>query len=177
MTEVEQELKNCPELISAPAIGLNPRVLFRQSRQPRVAIPALIVLIAFMSFIGWGIHHSFKVRWAREQALPQIGKLIERGQLGEAYALAVQAERYIPADPTLARSWPNFLVRFHHHQPSGGVGLPQELQRAERPMGNCRPLAHPEREVSRCGFELEIPIARLYDARTRYLPVPPPARS
>ncbi len=107
MIEVEQELKDCSELISEPASGVNPRVLFRQSRQPRVAIPALIILLALMSLIGWGIHHSSKVRWAREQALPQIGKLIERGEPGEAYALAVQAERYIPADPTLARFWPD----------------------------------------------------------------------
>ncbi len=107
MMEVEQALKNYSEVISEPASGVNPRVLFRQSRQPRVAIPALIIFIALMSFIGWGIHHSSKVRWAREQALPQIGKLIERGKPGEAYALAVQAERYIPADPTLARFWPD----------------------------------------------------------------------
>jgi eukaryotic-like serine/threonine-protein kinase len=60
-----------------------------------------------MSFIGWGIHHSSKIRWARDQALPQIGKLIERGEPSKAYALAVQAERYIPADPTLARFWPD----------------------------------------------------------------------
>ncbi len=110
MMEIEQELKDCSEQISAPASGVNPRVLFRQSRQPRVAVPALIILIALMSLIGWGIHHSSKVRWAREQALPQIGKLIERGQPGEAYALAVQAERYIPADPTLARFWPDISL-------------------------------------------------------------------
>jgi len=107
MIEVERDLKDCSELISEPASGVNPRVLFRQSRQPRVAIPALIILIALMSLIGWGIHHSSKVRWAREQALPQIGKLIERGEPREAYALAVQAERYLPADPTLARFWPD----------------------------------------------------------------------
>ncbi len=107
MMEVEQELKDCSEPISAPASGVNPRVLFRQSRQPRVAIPALIILVAFITLIAWGIHHSSKVRWAREQALPQIGKLIERGQPAEAYALAVLAERYIPADPTLARFWPD----------------------------------------------------------------------
>jgi serine/threonine protein kinase len=107
MIEVEQKLKDCSELISEPASGVNPRVLFQQSRQPLVAIPALIILIALMSFMGWGIHQSSKVRWAREQALPQIGKLIERGEPGEAYALAVQAERYIPADPTLARFWPD----------------------------------------------------------------------
>ena len=80
MIEVEQELKDYSELISEPASGVNPRVLLRQSRQPRVAVPALIILIALMSFIGWGIHHSSKVRWAREQALPRIGKLIERGE-------------------------------------------------------------------------------------------------
>ncbi|HET6218280.1 MAG TPA: protein kinase, partial [Acidobacteriaceae bacterium] len=107
MIEVGQELKDCSELISEPASGVNPRVLFRQSRQPRVAVPALIILLALMSLIGWGIHHISKVRWAREQALPQIGKLIERGETGEAYALAVQAKRYIPADPTLARFWPD----------------------------------------------------------------------
>jgi eukaryotic-like serine/threonine-protein kinase len=107
MIEVEQELKDCSELISQPASGVNPGVLFRQSRQPHVAVPALIILLALMSLIAWGIHHSSKVRWAREQALPQIGKLIERGETGDAYALAVQAERYIPADPTLARFWPD----------------------------------------------------------------------
>ena len=107
MIEVEQELKDCFELISGSASGVNPRVLLRQSKQPRVAVPALIILLALMSLIGWGIHHSSKVRWAREQALPQIGKLIERGKTGEAFALAVQAERYIQADPTLARFWPD----------------------------------------------------------------------
>ncbi|MGA9244035.1 MAG: bifunctional serine/threonine-protein kinase/formylglycine-generating enzyme family protein, partial [Silvibacterium sp.] len=107
MVQVEQELKDCSELISEPASGVNLRVLFRQSRQVRVAIPALIILLALISFVGWGIHRSSKVSWARDQALPQIGKLIERGELGEAYALAIQAERYIPADPNLAKFWPD----------------------------------------------------------------------
>jgi serine/threonine protein kinase/formylglycine-generating enzyme required for sulfatase activity len=106
MIEVEQELKDCFELISEPASGVNPRVL-RQIRRPLVAVPALIIFIALVSFTGWGIHHRSKVRWAREQALPQIGKLLERGETGEAFALAVQAERYIPADPVLARFWPD----------------------------------------------------------------------
>jgi eukaryotic-like serine/threonine-protein kinase len=107
MPEIEQELKDCYELASEPFSGVNLRVLFLQSRQPRVAFPALIILLALMSLVGWWIHHSSKVRWARNQALPQIGTLIERDELGEAYALAVQAERYIPADPILAKFWPD----------------------------------------------------------------------
>jgi eukaryotic-like serine/threonine-protein kinase len=107
MVEVEQELKDCSKLISEPAIGVNPRVLFQKSKEPRFAVPAAIILLVLISLIGWGIQRSSKVRWAREQALPQIGKLMERGETGEAYALAVQAERYIPADPTLAGFWPD----------------------------------------------------------------------
>lgn len=107
MPEIEQELKNCYELASESASGVNLEVLFRQSKRPRVAIPAMLVLLTFISLGGWWIHHSSKVKWAKEQAIPQIGKLIEQDELGKAYALAVQAERYIPNDPTLEKVWPD----------------------------------------------------------------------
>jgi cephalosporin-C deacetylase-like acetyl esterase/predicted Ser/Thr protein kinase len=107
IAEIELELKNCYELTSEPSSGVNLRLLFRQSRQPRFAIPALIVLLGLTNLGGWWIHHNSKVKWAREQALPQIGKLIEQEKLGEAYALAMQAELYIPQDPILAKVWPN----------------------------------------------------------------------
>jgi eukaryotic-like serine/threonine-protein kinase len=107
MAEVEQELNDCYDLTSEPASAVNLRVLFRQSRRPRVAIPTLIILIALLGFGVWWLHYSFKVRWARNQALPEIAQLIEHERVGEAYALAVQAERYIPRDPMLAKFWPN----------------------------------------------------------------------
>lgn len=107
MPEIEQELKNCYELASGSARGVNLEVLFRQSKRPQVAIPALLVLLAFISLCGWWIHHSAKVKWAKEQAIPQIGKLIGQDEFGKAYALALEAERYIPNDPTLARFWPD----------------------------------------------------------------------
>lgn len=107
MPEIEQELKDCYELISEPVSGVNLRVLFRQSKRPRIAIPAVLIMLAFTSLWGWWIHHSSRVQWARDQVLPQISKLIEQGELGEAYALAVQAERYIPNDPTLVKFWPD----------------------------------------------------------------------
>ncbi len=55
---------------------------------------------------GWLIRRSFKARWARGEALPQIARLIEQGRIAEAFALAVQAERYIPDDPMLAKFRP-----------------------------------------------------------------------
>jgi len=107
MSEVEQDLKDCLELVVEPASGINLRVLFRQSRQPRVAIPALMILLALTSLAVWWIHHSSRVRWARNQALPEIAQLIEHERIGDAYALAVQAEKYIPHDPMLAKFWPD----------------------------------------------------------------------
>lgn len=107
MAEIEQELKNCHELASEPASGVNLRVLFRRSKRPHVAIPTLIILLAVASLGIWWIHHGSRVRWARNQALPEIAGLIEQGRIGEAYALGVQAEKYIPHDPMLAKFWPN----------------------------------------------------------------------
>ena len=107
MAEIEQELKECYELTSEPVSGVNLRGLFRQSRQLRVAIPALIIFLILTSLGGWWIHQSSKVRWASAYALPQIGKLIQQDQVGEAYALAVQAEHYVPNDPALLKYWPD----------------------------------------------------------------------
>jgi eukaryotic-like serine/threonine-protein kinase len=105
IAEIEQELKDCYELASEPAGGVNLRVLFRKSRQPRIAILALIILLALTSGgVSW-IHHSSRVRWARNQALPEIAELIENERIGDAYALAVLAEGYIPHDPMLAKFW------------------------------------------------------------------------
>jgi serine/threonine protein kinase len=176
MVEVEQELKDCSELTSEPASGVNLRVLFRQSRQPHVAIPALIILLALMSLVGWGIHHSSKVRWARDQALPQIGKLIERGELAKPMHLLFRSSDTFQ----LTQPWPNSGPIFPGPIPSSLAlrGRPSTagITTLRTPMGICRTLAHPQGEVSRCGFELEIRVARVYDAGTRYIPVRPDHR-
>ena len=52
-----------------------------------------------------GFSTVLESRWARNQAVPQIAKLAEQEKFGEAYALAVQAERYIPHDPMLVKYW------------------------------------------------------------------------
>ena len=106
MPEIERELEDCRALASEPVSGINLRVLFRQSKRPRVAIPLLLILLALGSLSAWWLQRSLKVRWARTRALPQIAQLIEHEKLGEAYALAIQAERYIPDDPMLGKFWP-----------------------------------------------------------------------
>jgi len=103
-SEVERQLQDCRALTSSGGINLG--TLLRKSRRPRVAIPVLLVLLLFAIFSAWWIQRSFKARWARTQALPAIERLIGQEKRGEAYALAVQAERYIPDDPILGKFWP-----------------------------------------------------------------------
>ena len=106
IAEVERKLEECRALTSGDMSGINLKVLLRQSTRPRVAISILLILLAVGGLSAWLLRHISGVRWARERALPQIAQLIDQENFGKAYALAVQAERYIPHDPTLTKFWP-----------------------------------------------------------------------
>jgi eukaryotic-like serine/threonine-protein kinase len=53
----------------------------------------------------WSLHHSARVRWARNQAVPEIERLVEAGQYVKAAALMQEARTILPADPTLGKLW------------------------------------------------------------------------
>ena len=107
VSEIERELEDCRALASGPASGIDLKILFRQSKKPSVAIPVLLALLVLGSGSAWWVHRIFRARWARDQLVPQIAQLIEKEEVGKAYALAIQAERYIPKDPLLAKFWPD----------------------------------------------------------------------
>ena len=85
---------------------LNLKKLGRSLRRPRVAIPAAAVLMAIVSLGIWFFNHQAKVRWAREEALPEIERMIQENDawrnLIPPYRLAEKAEAIIPRDPKLA---------------------------------------------------------------------------
>jgi dienelactone hydrolase len=66
------------------------------------AVAAIAVVGAVLSG-AWFIRQSARVRWAREQALPDVERLMEREQYADAFRLAVQARRVIATDPVWAR--------------------------------------------------------------------------
>ncbi|HEX8763910.1 MAG TPA: SUMF1/EgtB/PvdO family nonheme iron enzyme [Candidatus Acidoferrum sp.] len=51
-----------------------------------------------------------RVRWARNQALPEIARLVDQGKFDAGFRLAQQAEHYIPNDPLLLRLLHSFTV-------------------------------------------------------------------
>ena len=104
MSEIERELQDCA-LASGVTSGINLRALLLRAKRPRILIPLVLILLMIAAGTAWWLHRSANARWARNEALPQIAKLAEQEKFGEAYALAVQAERYIPRDPMLVKYW------------------------------------------------------------------------
>src|ERR1017187_6105086 len=109
-TELAHELKNCRELLF-PESGamLSPARIVREVQRPRVLVPLLLTVIILGSGATWLVKRYRDARWAREVAVPEISRLAEQGRFGEygeAYTVAVKAEKSIPDDPVLAQLWP-----------------------------------------------------------------------
>jgi formylglycine-generating enzyme required for sulfatase activity/predicted esterase len=69
-------------------------------------IAALGILLILGLGLGWLFHRQSKVRWASEKLLPEISRLIDEDKYVDAFALARQAEEYIPGHPLLVKLWP-----------------------------------------------------------------------
>jgi len=71
------------------------------ARRPRFAIPAAAILL-LLGFLGVRVYqHSSRVRWVREQAIPEISRLLDSGELRAAFRLMRRAEVALPNDPAL----------------------------------------------------------------------------
>jgi eukaryotic-like serine/threonine-protein kinase len=97
----------------SPAAATPVRILTR-IRRPLFWVPAAMLLIAVSSLSVWWIKERAHVRWAREEALPEIERLVQDGAASEglspwiAFELSAKAERYIPDDPLFVRLVPRF---------------------------------------------------------------------
>jgi DNA-binding winged helix-turn-helix (wHTH) protein len=105
VAKVEEELQERHTLAYEPVSGIDLRVFLRQSKRPRVAIPVLIILLALGSLFGWWLHRISRARWARDQATPEIGRLLDSGEFVKAAMLARDARTALPNDPTLDKLW------------------------------------------------------------------------
>jgi formylglycine-generating enzyme required for sulfatase activity/dienelactone hydrolase len=77
-------------------------------RRPQIAVPVGLFLLLVAVGAIWFFHQNARVRWAREQAIPEISRLIDKQQPLAAYRLARQARPYVPHDPfwkTLERDY------------------------------------------------------------------------
>jgi tRNA A-37 threonylcarbamoyl transferase component Bud32/predicted esterase len=78
----------------------------------RPAIALLVIPIALIALVTgyWLFNRAAQVRWAREQAIPEIIQLADNDNYTAAYALALRAEQHLPDDAMLASMWPKISV-------------------------------------------------------------------
>ncbi|MCJ7629389.1 MAG: SUMF1/EgtB/PvdO family nonheme iron enzyme, partial [Longimicrobiales bacterium] len=105
--EMLAELGRYEEALRAEAAGaFNLRWFVTRLRRPVVAIPAALAVIALTAFAVWFAQRRADIRWAREEALPEIERMIGENDvwrnLVAPYRLAEQAEAILGDDPELA---------------------------------------------------------------------------
>jgi serine/threonine protein kinase/dienelactone hydrolase len=85
------------------ADSLAPGRKARLSRNTRIALVAAgLVAIATA---GWLWHRASRTRWARETALPEIGRLLAEDDFTKAAGLAQESRRVLPNNPALEKLW------------------------------------------------------------------------
>ena len=98
--KAQQTARAGPVAMTTSAVGA-----WQMLRRPSVAVPALLVMIGLG---GFGIRYASSgadARWAREEALAEIQRLLAEDAYAPAVALAEEAEQHIPDDPVLAELW------------------------------------------------------------------------
>jgi serine/threonine protein kinase/dienelactone hydrolase len=101
-------------LRSAESKPFNVGVILQRVRTPRIAIPALVLLLVTGLLGYWLLRRQANIRWASEKTLHEIARLIaEIDDLNDAYKLAVQTKAFIPHDPTLTELFSKCSLRIN----------------------------------------------------------------
>ena len=103
-------------------------------RKPKVAIPALLIVLVLGLLVGWYIRRNGQLRWVHETAVPEITRLAGKGEHEAAFALAKKVEAIIPNDPALQRLWPEISLEISVHSNPEGAEIYMKGYRAiDRP--------------------------------------------
>ncbi len=89
------------ELTPAPAAPS----LLSTLRKPWVALPLLVALTLLTILAVRFRNKAERERWARDEAIPEVTRLIEEGRLIAAFDLAEEAEAVLPGTPLLDPAW------------------------------------------------------------------------
>jgi dienelactone hydrolase len=119
-------LRDLKDQTSAEGSASGEMSLSRLLRKPAVAVPIIFLVVGLVALLTWTMRHNAKVRWARQEVLPQIETLVEkmqgteRKQAWAAFELVQQIETIIPDEPLLKQLRPKIIrSRSIHSQPQG----------------------------------------------------------
>jgi eukaryotic-like serine/threonine-protein kinase len=77
----------------------------------RVILGAGAAAVAVLALLAWFGLRFRREAWVHGRALPELVRLVDRGDLDSAYSVANEAERLVPGDSLLESLWPRFSRR------------------------------------------------------------------
>ncbi len=83
-----------------------------QPRKRSLVWAAAAVVLAGVAAVSWTAQRSAAARWAREEAIPEVARLVDAGDYQAAFALAGEARKSVANDPLLDRVTPLFAATF-----------------------------------------------------------------
>jgi dienelactone hydrolase len=109
--------------LETPAIsGEMPPATSPRRRWRTFALVGVVAVLAG-AWIVSSQRHGARVRYAREQLLPRIQRLVDSGATDAAFRLAREASVIMPEDPALRRLWPRVAVAVTLHTEPPGATL------------------------------------------------------
>jgi hypothetical protein len=82
-----------------------------------------VLFIVLTALAVWWQNHSAKIKWAREQAIPEIEKLAEERNYDVAFKLAERVEEVVPNNPWLIKLWPTISRFIYMSSDPGGADV------------------------------------------------------
>jgi len=156
--------------------GVHEAALTNMLRRPRIALPIAVALLAVLSLGAWLYQRNAKIHWAREEALPEIVRLIDKQNYVAAFTLAGQAERFIPGDPRLEKLWPEMARSLDiHTTPEGAEVFSREYGKenqtwqrlGQTPVEHARiPAGFFEWKVTKAGYRTVLAASSGQEGRT-----------
>lgn len=97
--------------------------LSQQFRKPAILAVVIILLLLIAACAFWLMNRNAKTQWAREQAIPEVNKLIEAEKFYPAFQLGEKIKQVLPTDPDLKNLWPKMSRMVDVHTTPEGASL------------------------------------------------------
>ncbi|MDH4222225.1 MAG: protein kinase [candidate division Zixibacteria bacterium] len=127
---MSQILEDVTKLKPSAAVEVRPlslKAIMSSLKRPAVAVPVVLVLLGIGLLAYWYMDRNARIRWAREEALPEIDRLVGESKWASAYFLARQIEDFVADDPLFVKLRPMYSARgLIRTEPSGAEILISE---------------------------------------------------
>lgn len=111
MSQVVEDLLKLKPGAGVEVGALSLKAILHGLKRPVVAVPVVLLLLGLTYLAYWYVDRSSKIRWAREEMVPAIDRLIGESKSASAYFLARGVESFIGSDPLFTKLRPMYASR------------------------------------------------------------------